>query len=78
MVGYVISGLEGFEEGSVGGDSGGPGLCGPETAVALVDGGVGAVGEVAGGFGETGVGFRVRVGRVEACFGSLKVEEQKG
>lgn len=78
MVREVISGLEGFEEGSVGRDGVGPGLGGPEAAVALLDGGVGAVGEVAGGSGETGVGFRVRVGWVEAGLGGVVVEEKKG
>lgn len=45
--------------------------------VTLLDGGVGAMCEVAGGFGESGVGLRVRVGLVEACFGCLDEEEEE-
>lgn len=77
MIRKVIPGLEGFEEGSVGRDRLGPGLGRPEAVVALLMGGVGAVVEVAGGLGETSVGFRVWVGRVEAGVGGLEVEEEK-
>lgn len=73
----VISRLEGFEEGGVGGDGGGPGLGGPDAVVALLDGSVGPGVEVAGGFGEAGVGLRMRVGRVEAGLGRLDVEEEE-
>ncbi|GER48211.1 plant invertase/pectin methylesterase inhibitor [Striga asiatica] len=76
VVREVVSGLEGRQEGGIGGDGAFPGVGGPETAVALVDGGVAAVGEVAGGFGETGVGFRVRVGRVDASFSLQKYKYQ--
>ncbi|CAA0811557.1 Probable ribose-5-phosphate isomerase 1 [Striga hermonthica] len=54
VVREVVSGLGHLQEESVGGPGGFPGVVGLEAVVVLVDGGVGAVGEVAGGFGESG------------------------